>query len=278
MGRDINELRRKTKNESLAKRAKELVKRWRDLILKQSEAEASQQNGGRSIGKRPISPATSVANSDDRSSPGLPEAVPRTHASNKRLRKANPESLLVNGGSPETSEPVVTPSPSSNKRDIVKEKIARIARVPKVKTTQELVAGLRGEKPVTVSADLAKNKTEHIARFLRSEPEEEDAAVDVEEDGVAPAVSANRRFTPPDEILARLPPLDTSNIVWSDPESPASPSPVCPDSLIEERIDGINCNFADPSDPSSFVEFHQVLTRTLSNGDLIHVLPYVIID
>lgn len=37
LGRLVNEMRKKTKNDSLARRAKDLVRRWRDMVSKPSE-------------------------------------------------------------------------------------------------------------------------------------------------------------------------------------------------------------------------------------------------
>ncbi|XP_077277131.1 mediator complex subunit 26 isoform X2 [Temnothorax americanus] len=156
LGKHINELRRKTSNEALAKRAKDLVRRWRDMVLPTvqstpqptlADAAPPALNGAKEValrtfkpqspalrGLKPhsplskdaaplgvLSPALSVrsdhsrspnaSSNDERSitltsnhrissrsrnaSPVLgtsnqnhvTEAVPRTHSSNKRLRK-----------------------------------------------------------------------------------------------------------------------------------------------------------------------------------------------
>ncbi|XP_075229700.1 uncharacterized protein LOC142329191 [Lycorma delicatula] len=245
LGRYINELRRKTTNESLAKRAKDLVRRWRDMILPQTEAAAPpQHNGSGSTTPRPGragSRACTISPTSSNTSPALSskaDAVPKTHASNKRLRKEDSPDLLpskiakLNGASfrPELgecsrdgfsdrgsdgceivnvvvqNEPIITNVTAneskkkvrqkgsknrskldrnkSDKRgeDIVKEKIASIARKPRVKTTQELVADLRsrsGEDSelglvncvLPSNDEMTRNKTEHIAKFLRSQSE-----------------------------------------------------------------------------------------------------------
>ncbi|XP_071572671.1 uncharacterized protein Med26 isoform X2 [Temnothorax nylanderi] len=156
LGKHINELRRKTSNEALAKRAKDLVRRWRDMVLPTvqstpqptlADAAPPALNGAKEValrnfkpqspalrGLKPhspllkdatplrvLSPALSVHSDHSRSpnassnnkqsitltsnhrisscsrnaSPVLgtsnqnhvTEAVPRTHSSNKRLRK-----------------------------------------------------------------------------------------------------------------------------------------------------------------------------------------------
>ncbi|KYN03887.1 PREDICTED: mediator of RNA polymerase II transcription subunit 26 [Cyphomyrmex costatus] len=152
LGKHINELRRKTSNEALAKRAKDLVRRWRDMVLPTVHSTPNQPtlalNGAKEMALRNLkpqspalrelkphsplslkdatplrvlSPALSVHSDHSRSpnassnnkqsisltsnhwisscsrnaSPVLgtsnqnhvTEAVPRTHSSNKRLRK-----------------------------------------------------------------------------------------------------------------------------------------------------------------------------------------------
>lgn len=375
LGRDINELRRKTKNEFLAKRAKELVRRWRDLILPHSEpapitTDVSQQNGANRNVKsaiaraHPISPAASLPNSDKSSvSPVLSsrvEAVPKTHAANKRLRKGiSPPSSLVDSkrtvieSSPElpsvkraktesqkSSETqlngdhydsvgsdceIVSVTPAQPKQknskkapkdrtikeslgdDIVKEKIASIARIPKVKTTQELLAGLkaRTNDPTTncagsvVDHDIARNKTEHIARFLRSQSDELEV-IDVEsqdnENGsgtttetAAPvqstaAVKQEPTIRTAEEILTRLPPLDVNSIKWDEtPVSSPEPHEVTSeeiDRVLNDHIEGINGNYDErgESENKVFREWHEVVSRTSYNSELIHILPYVVID
>ncbi|CAH1388559.1 unnamed protein product [Nezara viridula] len=374
LGRDINELRRKTKNEFLAKRAKDLVRRWRDLIIPHSEAapvhkETSQQNGAthnaRSAISRahPISPATSLPNSDKSSiSPVLSstrvEAVPKTHAANKRLRKeitspsviaekkknaveSSPElpsakraktesqtatDRRVNGDhydSVGSDCEIVSVTPAQPKlknrkkapkdrtqkdtvgEDIVKEKIASIARIPKVKTTKELLAGLKsrsgGDAPANcvlpvVDHDIARNKTEHIARFLRSQSDEVEEVIDVEsqenENGSdtateAPTQSSVAKEEPPvmrtaEEILSRLPPLDLDAIKWD--ETPV-PSPVPHevtseevDRVLNEHIEGLNGNYDERGDQKVFREWHEVVSRTSYNSEPLCILPYVVID
>lgn len=43
LGKHVNELRRNTKNESLAKRAKELVKKWRSMVLPDTNGQPQER-------------------------------------------------------------------------------------------------------------------------------------------------------------------------------------------------------------------------------------------
>lgn len=373
MGRDINELRRKTKNEFLAKRAKDLVRKWRDSIIPHSETapvhkETSQQNGANhnvrnTIARaHPISPAASLPNSDKSTlSPVLSstrvEAVPKTHAANKRLRKhITSLSVVVGNKKPavESSSELptakraktesqtatnqrvngdhydsvgsdceivsVTPAQPKQKNrkkapkdrtqkesvrdDIVKEKIASIARIPKVKTTKELLAGLKsrtGDAPSNcvlpvVDHDVARNKTEHIARFLRSQTDEVEEVINVEtqenENGSETATEAATQSSvtkeelpvlrTPEEILSRLPPLDLDAINWNDSPIP-SPEPhevTCEDvnSVLNGQIEGLNGNYEERGENKVFREWHEVVSRTSYNSEPICILPYVVID
>ncbi|XP_054274076.1 uncharacterized protein LOC128994704 [Macrosteles quadrilineatus] len=399
LGKYINELRRKTKNDALAKRAKDLVRRWRDMILPQAET-TPQHNGSARLpassnsSSRPpssstqprpgvISPAVSIPStttSPALSQPSRGEAVPKTHASNKRLRKdtspsEKPPAKMprLNGSAfrPDIGEcsrdssdrasdgceiiSVVTKTndrPLSDKKkgrkkgsknhlgkeisqassdDIVKEKIASIARTPRVKTTQELLADLKSKTDGTLLVEnrpencvlpggdeLTRNKTEHIAKFLRSQSEVvNDDSIDVikqeelrpgteslpSHSTVGPAQSSRASSTVPpspapeesiertvEEILSRLPPLDPEAIQWDECQSPpSSPPPPCSVTeadvlrLHTEQIECLN-GCADHSGlktskgDEGFSEWHEVVSRTSYNGELLHILPYCVID
>uniref|UniRef100_A0A1B6MCS2 Mediator of RNA polymerase II transcription subunit 26 n=1 Tax=Graphocephala atropunctata TaxID=36148 RepID=A0A1B6MCS2_9HEMI len=404
LGKYINELRRKTTNDALAKRAKDLVRRWRDMILPQTDAAPPQHNGSARLGAASrggggtaplrtgvISPAMSIPSSTTSpalSQPSRGDAVPKTHAANKRLRKETlspnekPPAKVprVNGTTfrPDTGEcsrdssdrasdgceivSVVTRTddrPPETRRkgrkkgsknhsalgkeisqakssdDIVKEKIASIARTPRVKTTLELLADLKSKTDGTLPADiqvnlvncvlpgsdeLTRNKTEHIAKFLRSQSElVNDDSIDVMKPSqeelrpctdslpshstVGPAQSScNSSTVPPspapeestertvEEILSRLPPLEVEAIRWEESQSPpASPPPpreVTHDDVLRLHDEHIEClnGCADHSGirttagEEGFSEWHEVVSRTSYNGELLHILPYVVID
>lgn len=225
MGKYINELRRKTKNDLLAKRAKDLVRRWRDMILPSAPGDVNVMSvNGKS---QPTSPDPPV------------EAVPRTHAANKRLRKEDsPDSKMeepvtklarLNGSSvrsmftPERGESsrdgfssksdndlvpsideeadtgpkkrgrkkgsknrsTLAKAAVKSREDLVEDKIVALARTPKVKTTQELLADLRSrsgeELPLVKLPQSIENKASLANCVLtKSEPhDDEDDDVDI---------------------------------------------------------------------------------------------------
>lgn len=120
-----------------------------------------------------------------------------------------------------------------------------------------------------------------------------------------------------DEILQRLPPVDLDAIRWSDEEDAdcdddedeePEPKPVTAvdvHKLLSSHVEGLNGNRTDgvcphvgdaphglraslpatygatePSCPEDclFREWHETLSRTSYQGELLHILPYVIID
>ncbi|XP_063975133.1 mediator of RNA polymerase II transcription subunit 26 isoform X2 [Diachasmimorpha longicaudata] len=114
-----------------------------------------------------------------------------------------------------------------------------------------------------------------------------------------------------EEILAKLPPLDHDSIRWSDDEEPASPvkrdiHDEDVDRLHNRCVEGLNGNYqlnlvqsegkdaADDdcdikrisgiyrhrsSEPGrEFREWHEMLARPSYDGQILHILPYVIID
>lgn len=132
-----------------------------------------------------------------------------------------------------------------------------------------------------------------------------------------PVVPPVKRFETVEEILARLPPVDPDGITWSEDEEldeeeeeeeeeVEEPKPVPEEAvrrLLEEHIEGVNGNMTEggagvnashalnvplqdtfggsdskcPAD-CSFREWHQTLSKKSYEGELLHILPYVIID
>src|SRR5271154_1022307 len=58
LGKTVNEFRRKVNNDYLAKRAKNLVKRWRDLVLEQDNQAIRPHNGNGGPGSGHQGPTT----------------------------------------------------------------------------------------------------------------------------------------------------------------------------------------------------------------------------
>ncbi|XP_066997457.1 uncharacterized protein [Anabrus simplex] len=253
-----------------------------------------------------------------------------------------------------------TTLPSSD--DIVKEKIASIARISKVKTTQELLAGLQAKNVLSSSPEklqsknflptenkpslancvlpssrgspsdaleISRNKSEHIEKFLRSQsgidvnstvPEPgrslkytavgdslDSADVATKEvkdstlsssnviycseppislkDSRVPVVTDDSADKIIDNIMGRLPPIDYNSLAWDEPvEHPQSLVVFDSDALGKlstEHIEGVNGNFSHiktSDDVPKFCEWHEPVSRTSYGGELLAVLPYVIID
>ncbi|GLH11569.1 Mediator of RNA polymerase II transcription subunit 26 [Gryllus bimaculatus] len=249
--------------------------------------------------------------------------------------------------------------------DIVKEKIASIARIPKVKTTQELLAGLQArtvpseELPSANSVptgsrtslmnctlphkrgspsdalEISRNKTEHIAKFLRSQSELQEfhreqttselprsfnecmphASQSVDTVNAPPVSRISKEVQPSNnlfdnfeqsvsskdiqsassgaegcadkivtDILARLPPVKYDEIKWDEPQDSignvvsVEETENLVDRLYNENIDGISGNYSHEANGDTFREWHETVVRTSYQGDLLTILPYVVID
>ena len=269
----------------------------------------------------------------------------------------------------------------TSREDLVKETMASFGRTPRVKTTQELLANLqaksmpprndvnsstvenkaslancllpRGRGGFREALEMSRNKTEHIAKFLRSQsdlelsnqefPTSGDPADDLrdtplvprEDPDVSDAVSLPSRLSKDirspggsnsreeltversesvqevrtiqsqspgpevgvdrtvEEILSRLPPVDVDAIRWEESSSAPS-SPV--ERLVSEEdvkrlhsghIEGLNGNVNHgkcrvkedgETEDDNFREWHETVSRTSYQGELLHILPYVVID
>ncbi|GJQ75398.1 MED26 [Trypoxylus dichotomus] len=80
LGRHVNELRRSTTDDSLAKRAKELVKKWRSLVLPDSNGQL-----------KPVEPQIVVTSTDD-------AAKAKKRLPKEKLENVNVKRSRVNGG------------------------------------------------------------------------------------------------------------------------------------------------------------------------------------
>ncbi|XP_049847441.1 translation initiation factor IF-2-like isoform X3 [Schistocerca gregaria] len=76
------------------------------------------------------------------------------------------------------------------------------------------------------------------------------------------------------EIMSRLPPIDASAVCREE----TSPSVHCDyraEDLLDGEIDGVTGNV---SHDGKFREWHECVSRTTAAGELLHILPYTIID
>lgn len=192
--------------------------------------------------------------------------------------------------------------------DVLKEKFASIARVSKVKTTQELLDDLarRSGSPNLMAArsePVHPHDTKHdvIAKFFQSQTEAS-ANTTTAAASIVPKVE-RRHFAKPvsdskdpvAEIYARLPPLDPAAIasLWSaeteqqpaeDDEAPTSesPPPARPPVSEEEvhllHTTELDCVNGTRDYRNDFHEWHETSTVNSFGGDPLHLLPYVVID
>ncbi|XP_037092714.1 mediator of RNA polymerase II transcription subunit 26-like isoform X2 [Pollicipes pollicipes] len=394
LGKHINELRKKTEDTSLKKRAKALVRRWRGMmVIPQPEpapvaptaVRRSSPSGAsprsypssantspclsrsttpglsklspglvRNVTLQPISPAlgswprppAAAPAHQAAYSPPPAQTLDKTDVANKRKRKAEPaggersdKRPCFNGVQDECSRdsisgeinsevpPALKAAPAKKPRrsrsaaaevasfDDLTEKLASVARTPRVKTTRQLLSDLAersGDSALARRAsqfpaaqpppppprrepphDLTRNKSAHMQKFLnwqggKRRPAQPIETIDLEEVEAAEEVGAGeppaeppRPWPTEEEILARLPPLDESAIVWSDDEpegdgEPAARTAIDPAHLdAGHRLENINGN---TNHEGEFREWHQVVTASTCDGGVLSMLPYVIID
>jgi len=195
---------------------------------------------------------------------------------------------------------VKSPAPS----DLLKEKFASIARVSKVKTTQELLEDLarRSGSPTIAT----RTETQPIpaagspnVRAWQDEAKEELMAKFLQSQTVAPSLKPNHRpaavRTKIDDtvadILAKLPPLDPSLAAevaqWTEQTAEdqvdSAESPVRRPPVTDEDVDRLHTtpldNISGYRDfQQEFHEWHETLSVSTYNGDLLHLLPYVVIE
>ncbi|XP_050523898.1 mediator of RNA polymerase II transcription subunit 26 [Daktulosphaira vitifoliae] len=287
IGKMVNELRRKTVDKQLAKRAKELVQRWRNLMmtnaqaLQQAKLPSSQPNGMISnYTKRPItSPDQCTAPlkkpklngvlplSSTITSPSVqktPESIPSpvTELENEPesiLEPPGPKKRGRKKGGKNSSKLGITPS---NPVDL--EKMVSVGS-SKLKTTQEIIASLRKDDE---NYQLEEKPQTPILEFQNDQP-----STQVDK-CIRPKVTDIDREI--EEIYNRLPPLDLDNIDWNSPPPMLSRLLPSPTDLIDgAQIEGINGNWENND---TFREWHEVLTRINETGEPLVILPYVIID
>lgn len=226
-----------------------------------------------------------------------------------RVREQTPN-VAVDEDSPSTSglttvvtESVPEPDPAlpkkrsrkkANKKklsedDIVKEKLVAMSKTVRVKTTEELVADLksRTEDRLMASTSTGMNSVKpSLSNNVRPDDATESKAESSKDERLDPEARVERDIA---EIMSKLPPLNVDEINWESPEPspPSSPQPVTEqdvDRYLDQHWDGVNgcathsVPVASTSEQDSFREWHEVVSRRTINDDMIHILPYSIVD
>lgn len=382
LGKYINELRKRTTNEPLARRAKELVKSWRRLLpcdqtpngggppvvgpgpgpgigpgpgpglprrspscssvsnspvppsLLAAAAAVTTAGAGPGLGPRrnggfkpvspaccpsaPCSPGSPLAHPHPRSPPPL-EPVAKNNVANKRLRKLNaPDSAKKAAWSPPNGVHPWDPIPSGNSAfESVRNRVATIShattspRLPKVKTTQQLIAELKAKSglsldssavaaaaaaaaaatpPPTSSSrpkrsgnysllgtddETSRTKSELMDRFLQSSSSVPNGPA-VPSSSAVPATTAGA----PGEVAAILSALPEigPDVDLEEEETPTVPLEVTPE--VEERFATQQWEFVNGvyDHEGQWKGWHEVTTGRSYTGDILHMLPYVNID
>ncbi len=104
------------------------------------------------------------------------------------------------------------------------------------------------------------------------------------------ATGAGSRTETVEDVMARLPVISASEVLasWTEDEEEQEPEGLIPvmrepeivtdgmvDRLHDENVESFNGNF---NHLGEFREWHEMLTRVTKEGELLHVLPYSIID
>lgn len=286
IGKMVNELRRKTVDKQLAKRAKELVQRWRNLminsaqVIQQTKLQSSQPNGMLSnYSKRPItSPDQCTA---PLKKPKL-NGVPTLSSTKSPPVQKTPEPIPspINEFEQEP-DPIIEPQgpkkrgrkkggKNSSKLGIKPTNPVDLERMvsvgaSKLKTTQEIIASLR--------KDDENYQLEEKPLISVQEFQDEPSITKVDKPIRPKVADVDRQIQ---DIYNRLPPLDLEAIDWnSPPPSPPRP-PLSPTDLVDgAQIEGVTGNWENDE---TFREWHEVLTRANETGEPLVILPYVIID
>jgi len=185
--------------------------------------------------------------------------------------------------------------------------MAQIGR--RVKTTQELLEDLKhrdsgGPPPATPVTDVdefRRSKTEHLAKFLNSQAEDERPSPRSTKSRARPPPPPLPRDHAPSggpgsptsrtvaEILSVLPPIDYSVLDEPDDEYPEAPErpPAASEQLIErvlagEPVEGVTGNREEEGEGDktehAFKEWHESVWRRSFDGQPLFVWPYVITD
>jgi len=207
------------------------------------------------------------------------------------------------------------PRPAPNSHSNLANQMLQAHRAGKVRTTQELVNNLGIESraslspPVSSVTDLVpnENKSELMDRFFssqkvsmgeRSEPPsrpstaDEVSSSDLTSAGPSRAQSPVRPGDSVDDILALLPPIDAAVVLAELEAAEAEEEPevdgLLPvfkplqevtNQLIDELNNGQLEHIGGITDHSGvFKEWHEMTALESKDGELLHILPYSVID
>ncbi|XP_044260783.1 uncharacterized protein LOC123008827 isoform X2 [Tribolium madens] len=181
LGKHVNELRRKTDNDSLSKRAKELVKKWRNMVL------PADSNGQlKVLEKRPLNRSPSPKRPKLNGQTAELELSDNSNSSFKDVisTKLKRDVILINSDSNSSQqEPQLEQQlpkkrgrkkGSKNHKNLLDEaetsftnKLAVSRGNSKVKTTQELIAGLQNKNNTALGASPVKPKEDLSLRAAK---------------------------------------------------------------------------------------------------------------
>jgi len=206
------------------------------------------------------------------------------------------------------------PAPTNSHSNLTKQML-QATRAGKVRTTQELVNNLGIESraslspPVSSVTDLVpnENKSELMDRFFSSQKEalrggseppsrpstaDEVSSSDMTSAGPSRAPSPGRGNDSVADILAQLPPIDIAAVLaeWQSEEAEEEPeleglipafkplqevTPQMVDELNNGQLEHIG-GIRDHS--GEFKEWHEMTSLESKDGELLHILPYSVID
>ncbi|XP_008195016.1 uncharacterized protein MED26 [Tribolium castaneum] len=180
LGKHVNELRRKTDNDSLSKRAKELVKKWRNMVLPDSNGQLKP------LEKRPLNRSPSPKRPKLNGQTAELELSDNSNSSFKDVisTKLKRDVILINSDSNSSQqEPQLEQQQpkkrgrkkgSKNHKNLLDEaetsftnKLAVSRGNSKVKTTQELIAGLQNKNNTVLGASPVKPKEDLSLRAAK---------------------------------------------------------------------------------------------------------------
>jgi len=258
LGKHINELRRKASdNKELATRAKSLIKKWRDLLA----PESGPPPGG---GNNNNNNSNLVTNGNSRLSNS--HTYPGSRApSHPAARGSNSQ------GSPRVPTATTKLSPSANSSQ-------RPTTAPSSASSQSARSNVRNNGPNVPSPAVSKALPGSGSR---------DSPVVISSGSSSPISIQSVQ-----DIMSQLPPIDSEKILADLEENMAEEEPEM-DGLIpafkprtevtSDLVENLNNGQLDHIGgirdyQGDFKEWHQMASLPSKDGELLHILPYSLID